>query len=115
MCTDCLVTDKSGVYVTLDFFVCCGVSAIIVVRNKVVISVIWKIGNSVNYKFILDTPFSVMHARVAAILVKSPSSFSFSKLNKLKCELYAQTIASKIKFNINPLTQINQCAFVLMV
>ena len=87
-------------------------SNLIVVRNKVVISVIWKIGNSANYKFILDTPFSVMHARVAAILVKSPSSFS--KLNKLKCELHAQTIASKIKFNINPLTQINQCAFVLM-
>jgi len=88
-------------------------SNLIVVRNKVVISVIWKIGNSANYKFILDTPFSVMHARVAAILVKS-SSFSFSKLNKLKCELHAKTIASKIKFNINPLTQINQCEFVLM-
>ena len=90
-------------------------SNLIFVRNKVVISVIWKIGNSANYKFILDTPFSVMHARVAAILVKSPSSFSFSKLNKLKCELHAQTIAIKIKFNINPFTQINQCAFVLMV
>jgi len=87
-------------------------SNLIFVRNKVIISVIWKIGNSANYKFILDTPFSVMHARVAAILVKSSSSFSFSKLNKLKCELHAQTIASKIKFSINPFTQINNCAFV---
>ena len=69
MFTGCLVTDKSGVYVTLDFLVCCGVSAISLSSGIkwLSLSAIRKIGNSVNYKFILDTPFSVMHARVAAI------------------------------------------------
>ena len=67
-CAGCLVTDNSGMYVTLDFFVCCGVSAISLSSGikSSSLSVIRKIGNSVNYKFILDTPFSVVHASVAA-------------------------------------------------